>query len=181
LQFSSIRLMNTLWQWLCNCHVTSSRQPRRFVFLNSWSSRMSSQVQRVLCRTLPGVSLLLSRLNLGVHFAILLCQTLEEIKRKRRAELLTLHRVASNTRKRVNEYLHRWTRWTLPKLIALFLFSFQFIVWQIEHVSGMGCVTSRPFCIFCIAVDKEASFSPTNHHMQWTLSVYDFRFVLVRN
>jgi hypothetical protein len=54
--------------------------------------------------------------------------------------------IASNMRKRV----HHWMQWTFPTLnITLFfcfLSSILFIFWQIEYVSGMGCMTFWSLC-----------------------------------
>jgi hypothetical protein len=81
----------------------------------------------VHCRTLLSISFLTCRNEFGVRFLILLCQTNDLYGeqfpwyRKHAGQKQTLHRVASNTRKRVNaciaergwhfQHLQEWVAW----------------------------------------------------------------------
>jgi hypothetical protein len=59
----------------------------------------------------------------------------------------TLHRVASNSRKRVNACIaERGGHFQHLMQHCFFVYDLNVIFWQIEHMSGMGCVTFRSSC-----------------------------------
>jgi hypothetical protein len=72
-----------------------------------------------------------------------------------------------------SECMHRWTRRTFPTINNnigfCFLVSMLFIFWQIEHVSGMGCVAFRSPCVFTF-LDRRQKPKTVNCRILW-----DFR------
>jgi hypothetical protein len=137
-----------------SCHVvTCSRQSVRYL-LNSRSARVSfSQVQRMFIveHYLASRSYLTCQNEFKDTFSDSPVPNKSTISRlvKRFRDTGTLHRVASDMRKRVNaciaerggHFQHLMWHW--------FMFSDFNVIYflQIEHVSGMGCVTFRSPCM----------------------------------